>query len=154
MSYQDRLLEQINIKLDDLAEAGQRWIPLWVTHALCADHMVGLADDGEHREFWEYGTYMHVRRVVTQVINKRSDDNPHERRNFQLVLDGFERNRLQDYYVVTRDDEEIGVPIIGEFAITDDELDSKAALYRAMGQACFEHADELERFKEWRRRAA
>ena len=154
MSYHDRLLDEINERLDVLALRKQKWVPQWIAHEVCLSHRAALLADGIDREFWEHSAYMHVRRVVTQVINKRSGDTPYERQPTQLTLNGFNRDRLQDYYVVVRDEEEVAVPIIGNDAITDDELDVKVTLYRSMGAACYQHADEIVRFKRWRKTAA
>ena len=60
-------------------------------------------------------------------------------------LPGFEH--LQAYYSVKRGDDEIGVPIRD---LTDQEIDEKVALLRAMGSTCYAHANELERFKRQR----
>jgi hypothetical protein len=150
MSYHDSLKAEINAKLDALQTAGQPMVPRWVTHAICTDHESALAEDNEHSDFWRHGGYMHTRRMVTaECINKRGDgtgkstsDPP------QLLLPGFDREHLQDYYVVERDGEEIAVCVID---MTDGELEAKAQRHEAISSANAAHAQEIRDFIKWRR---
>jgi hypothetical protein len=108
MSYYDKLKEEIGAKLDALEAAHLPMIPRWVTHAICADHESALAGDSEHSDFWRHGGYMHTRRMVTECINKRGDGRSKSTGDpLQLPLPGFDRDHLQDYYVVERDGEEV-----------------------------------------------
>lgn len=142
---QAQLSAEINNLLDALQEEGREWHATWITHEICNRHSEGLADN-DHRDFWRHCGYSDCRREVTRCINRRAGDNPKEADLAQLKLPGYEH--LQRYYVVKRDDEDVGVPI---YDLTDDEVAGKAAMYRAMGTACFAHAKELERFREQRR---
>lgn len=153
MSYHDRLQTEINEAIDALIRERKKVVPQWVTHSICMAHRAGLKGTGDDRDFWEYCTYAKVRQEITRVINKRGATQGADPRTsgHQLVLVGFERHLLQDMYVVTRDGVEIGVPIVGPDAITDDELDAKAAQYDTMAATTRAHADELRRFKVWRR---
>jgi hypothetical protein len=149
MSYYDKLKAEIGAKLDALRAAGEPMIPRWVTHAICTDHESALAEDSEHSDFWRHGGYMHTRRMVTEYINKRGDgtskstDDPQ-----QLSLPGFDRNHLQDYYVVERDGEEVAVCILD---MTDKELEAKARHHATISLANAAHAREIRSFIVWRR---
>jgi hypothetical protein len=146
----DRLIAEINEYLDNAMKRGEPWIARWVAHGIVQSHRAGLADN-EDAAFFERTSYANVRETVRKVINKRAGTNPEQTADQgQIVLPGFERDHLQDYYVVKRDGDEIGVPVT---QLTDQELEQKAALYRSMGQACYAHADEIDRFRHWRREA-
>jgi hypothetical protein len=148
MSYHDKLKVEINAKLSALRAAGEPMIPRWVTHAIFTDHESALAEDSEHSDFWRHGGYMHTRRMVTEYINKRCDgtsrstDDPQ-----QLSLPGFDRDHLQDYYVVERRGEEVAVCVLD---MTDGELEAKARHHEAISLANAAHAQEIRRFIVWR----
>jgi hypothetical protein len=91
---------------------------------------------------------MHTRRMVTEYINKRGDGtNKATGSSQQLPLPGFDREHLQDYYVVERDGEETGVCILD---MTDGELEAKARHHEAIAGANLAHAREIRRFIAWR----
>jgi hypothetical protein len=101
MNYYDKLKAEIGAKLDTLQAAGEPMVPRWVTHAICADHESALAEGSEHSDFWRHGGTMHTRRMVTECINKRGDGTSKSTGDpQQLPLPGFDREHLQDYYVV------------------------------------------------------
>lgn len=144
MSYHDTLVEEINTKLDERMEQQLPLLANWVAHEICNAHASGLAQ-GEAADFWRHGGYEHTRDQVRRCINKRTEAiTPREP---QMSLPGFDRTHLQDYYLVRRGSDDIGVHVL---ALTDEEIDAKAAQFDAMGKACMEHADELRRFKGWR----
>lgn len=145
MSYTDRLVQEINAKLDKLAAESKPWTASWVAHAVCGDHTDGLATNDES-QFWRHCGYAAVREEVRRCINKRAGDQP-ERRTAQLSLPGYDH--LQNYYMVNRGGDEVGVPV---HALTDAELEGKATRYRAMGEACYAHADEIDRYRRNRGR--
>lgn len=149
-SYYDRMIGEINAHLDRLAQNNERWIASWITTAVCNDHAGGLRE-GEESHFWRWGTAHCVRELVRKQINARAGSSPEHQQQDQFTLAGFERTHLQRYYMVERDDQEQGVPVT---QLTDSEIDAKAREYRAMGTACYAHADELERYKDWRRKAS
>jgi hypothetical protein len=152
MSYHDKLKAEINAKLDALQAAGQPMIPKWVTHAICKDHEAALVADQEHADFWRHGGHMHTRRMVTEYINRRCDGtsesigDPH-----QLPLPGFDRNHLQDFYVVERGGEEVAVCVLD---MTDAELEAKAQHHEAISLTNAAHAREIRRFITWRKERA
>jgi hypothetical protein len=67
----------------------------------------------------------------------------------QAVLPGMER--LQKAYLIDRNGQMMLVPIN---ATTKIERIAKAAQYRAMGDGCYAHADELERYEPPEHKAA
>ncbi len=136
-SYEATLTTEINSILDKM---GKIWTPRWIAHAIVAEHKDGLVA-GEHSDFWKYCGYSKTRQMVTKCINKRAGDKK-SKDNGQYILPGYEH--IQSHYVVTRDDEDVGIPVE---LLTDEEIDSKADVYRKMGNACLDHADELERYK-------
>lgn len=148
MSFQNQLVKEINVELNRLMEERQEWNAKWIAHAICKNHFDGLADN-DHRDYWEYCGYRTCRDEVRRCINARIEDRPEGVKDRQLLLHGFEH--LQAYYVVHRGDEDVGVPIDN---MTAAEIEEKATLYRAMGKACFKHADELERYLSNRREVA
>lgn len=143
MSYRYQLNVEINEALDDLETRGTPWRASWIAHQICGSHTDGLGT-GDHADFWRHCAYEEVRDQVRRCINRRAGDRPNVD-DGQLRLPGYEH--LQSYYVVRRQEEDLGVPV---FDLTDEELDAKAAIYRAMGGACFAHADEIDRFRTLR----
>jgi hypothetical protein len=152
MSYYDKLKAEIGAKLDALQAAHMPMVPRWVTHAICADHESALAEGSEHSDFWRHGGTMHTRRMVTECINKRGDGTSKSTGDpQQLPLPGFDRNHLQDYYVVERDGEEVAVCILD---MTDKELEAKARHHETISLANTAHAREIRSFIVWRRERA
>lgn len=150
MSYHDQLVTEINVKLDALAGEKKPWEPRWVAHAILGDHdEAGLKKKlPRHHDFWSFCGYAETRREATRVINKRAGIRD-ETEDREPVFPGFER--LQRYYVVKRNGEEIGVAIED---LTDAELESKAAEYRSQADGCNRHANELDRYRRLRKSAA
>lgn len=148
-SYHNRVVGEINEHLDELAAEEKPWEAKWIAHAVCREHTDGLADS-EDAEFWRWSSYRTIRDLTRREINKRTDPPIGEKQDQQIVLDGFEREHLQDYYLVEREDTEVAIPVT---QLTDAEIGAKVAEKRAMGAACFAHAHELRRFKRWRRDA-
>lgn len=146
-SYHDKLTTEIGDVLDALAAKGERWHAQWITHAICDQHAAGLVE-GDDADFWKYTGYQTVRTHVRKVISDRAGDGADRAsRQQQIALPGFERDHIQDYYLVNREGDDVAVPIV---SLTDAEIEAKASLYRSMGRACFAHADELDRFVHWR----
>ena len=144
MAYYEDLTREIDEKLDAYIDADKVLNADWITSEICLDHKEGLAEN-EEAEFWEHGATRQVRNEVRRRINKMRGDRA-DRDPRQAHLPGFAH--LQSHYMIERRGDEVGVPI---FELTDAEVDAKAQLYRTMGASCYEHADELERFKDWRR---
>ena len=138
------LRKEINTLLDHLQSQDQALRPQWVTMEICRAHTEGLAQN-EHAPFWEYGGYTQTRKLATVCINAREQALPDEEGDGAPYLPGFEY--LQRYYVVQRQGEDVGVPVL---ECTDEELYAKAALYRSQSRKLVAHADEIERYIQWR----
>lgn len=140
MSYATRLNAEINALLDDLAREGKDWRATWVAHEICTRHSAGLtgADDAD---FWRHTGYSDCRREVRRCINRRAGDRPEHDHAQTDLLPGYKH--LQAYYVVEREEEAVGLPIQ---RLSREEIMAKASAYRRMGEACFAHADELDRY--------
>jgi len=147
MSYQDKLVIEINAYLDRLMEREQPLQASWIAHRICSDHELGLAAN-EDRDFWRHGGYTTTREAVRKCINKRAGDEV-ERDASQYLLPGFDH--LHSYYMVSREGSDIGVWI---YDMSEDEIEAKSEKYRKMGAACYAHADELDRFQRMRREQA
>lgn len=140
MSYETQLNAEIYKQLDQLSEMGQAWRAEFIAHAIVSSHAEGLPDN-EHTDFWRHCAYRSVREAVRRCINKRAgDERPADDRQYRIP--GYDH--VHAYYVVRRDDTDVGVPVSD---LTDDEIDQKSALYKKMGRECFDHADELQRYK-------
>lgn len=146
MSYEEKIKREIIAKIDELRRQHRSLHASWITHRVCQDHVSGLADN-DHADFWRWGGYRAAREYTTRCINQLEHGNK-DLDLKQQTFPGFDH--LQTYYVVERQGGLVGVPT--EF-LTDEEIDVKAAMHRAMGEANFAHADELIRYKAWRRDA-
>ncbi len=146
MSY-EQLAREIDTKLDERAERQQEWEPRWITNEICHDHRGGLVTGSEHATFWEHTGYSWTRKLVTERINQRADSKTVGKKVQQLSFPGFDREHVQDYYVVCRDGVDKGICVLD---LTDEEIDAKAEMYRKQAAANIAHATELERFKYWR----
>lgn len=141
-----QLLTEINSEIDAAIMGGQELQASWIAHTIVSRYDGGLTD-APSAEIHRWATRTTVREMVRRAISKRAGDRSDNERPQQIELPGFDRTHLQDYYMVKRGDDEIGVPIT---QMLDVEIDAKADEHRKMGAANYEHADELERFKRWR----
>lgn len=146
MSYETALNAEIDKELDRLGVLKQAWRPTFLTHAICSQHIEGLAD-GEHKDFWLHCGYEKTRAAVTRRINKRAADVIAPDDESQPRLPGYEH--LHIYYIVRRNGDDIAVHVDD---LTDEEIDQKIARIQEMGRTCFAHARDFRRFK--RERAA
>ena len=143
-----RLVTEINAELDRLAAQEQPWRATWVVEAICKEHLDGLiSDNTDDRQFWNYCGRAWVRREVTSIIGRRAGDKTDRGTPRQIELPGFDRDHLQDYYMVTRNGEEVGIAVT---RLTNRELEVKCRQLVAMADTCREHAAEIRRYLEWR----
>lgn len=147
MSYANQLTEQIHTVLDRLTADGAEWRPALIADEVVRSHDAGLAE-GDDALFWRHCGYAETRREVTRCINARAGDRPTGDSDPQFVFPGYQH--LQRYYVVQRDGEDMGVPV---FEMTDLEIESKVALYRAQARAQLAHANELIEYRAARRKS-
>lgn len=138
-SSENKIKQEINSILDDLDKRNEIWSPRWVAHMIVNSHKDGIRN-GAHADFWNHCGYSKAREMVTRCINRRAGVSK-ETISKQFILPGYEH--AQSHYVVTRNNDEVGVPI---HQCSDEELSLKANTYRKMGVACFAHADELVRY--------
>ncbi len=148
MSYHEKLNAEIDAKLDGLQAMRMPMVARWIAHTICTDHSGALIKGTDDADFWQHTGYAHTRKMVTERINKRCAGPKKEQGNGQLALPGFEREHLQDYYMVERDGEEIGVCVID---MADAELEAKAKHHEAISATNAAHAREIRRFVAWRK---
>lgn len=148
MQQNNQLMVEIHAVLDELEKKREPWIATWVAHHILESHDSGTYESDADQLFWRSTSYETVRKRVTQAINNRAGDRevPNDE---QIMLPGWER--LQAYYVVERNGDQVGLPV---WDLTDDELDKKSCLYRSFATANMKHADEIDQFKELRRGSA
>jgi Rps23 Pro-64 3,4-dihydroxylase Tpa1-like proline 4-hydroxylase len=117
----------------------------WIVQMILARH-----DDvaGEDAEFYRCASRKTVEAQVRQQINRfdvRAELTPDR----QMVLDGFER--LQRYYAFEERGVQVAVPVED---MSDAQLEAKEVELMAMGAGCYQHADEIRRYRDQRRSAA
>jgi hypothetical protein len=154
MSYHDRLVQEANHKLDDLAERKEPWRQKWIAIDICRDHEAGLvrADD-DHEHFWRHCGYEETMEVIGQVIKRRTDPDLDEEKK-EPTLPGFKH--LHAYYRIKRKTEDGKLERLAVHIddMSEDEILDKAGDYDAQSIAMREHADELRRFARLRKRPA
>jgi hypothetical protein len=136
------IMTEISAIIDRKEDRGEIIAARWVAHEIVARNEPVLPDSDARSEFFRWTAYTALRDLVAKHVRDRHGDKSEGPRRQQYDL-GFEREHLQDYYLVKRDGEEIFVPIVD---LTDSELREKAKVYRKMGKTCFEHAEELDRY--------
>ena len=113
----------------------------WVVQAILSKHN-DVA--GEDEDFYRCASRKTVESAVRQQINRfdlRAEVTPDK----QLVLEGFER--LQRYYAFEDRGVQIAIPVED---MTDAQLGAKQAELIAMGAGCYQHADEIGRYRAQR----
>lgn len=141
------LLSELTREIDEvlLGLNSQKKHPDWITQMVMARHPHIAGVDSE---FYACTGRAHVRDCVRQRLNRyklKAEATP----DTQIVLDGFER--LQRDYLIDEDGTQVAVPV---HEMTDAQLEAKATELRAMGAGCYQHADEIERYRSTRRDAA
>lgn len=142
------ILDEIASAIDARIAAGQTLQASFITQAVCGAHLEGLAAN-DHSDLWRHGGYRWVRDETRRYISKRLGTDETDTETKQSAFPGFEH--VQSHYLVRRKGEDVGVPAL---LMSDDEIEAKAAFYKSMGAACFAHARELVRFKDWRKSPA
>lgn len=146
MYSQTDLSREIDDVILDLESSGApRLHPDWITQTVLDRH----ADiEGEDADFYLCVGRETVRAAVRKRLNRYKAE-PSVKADEQIVLEGFER--LQKHYLIDEDGTQVAVNIN---VMSDAQLASKALELRAMGEGCFQHADEIERYRAQRRQAA
>ena len=137
MSYKKQLTDEIRQVLNRLADNRQQWRANMIATEIVSNHEHELQGDAF---FSRHNNWENTRREVNRVMKSMADIEPEETSN-QLVLEGFEK--LQKYYMVTRDDERVGVYI---YDMTVRELMDKKNELKAMRRGLEIHEDEIDRF--------
>ncbi len=89
---------------------------------------------------------------VRQVLNRLSEegdtpDKAGKKSSFQLSIPGFESERIQPGYWITRKKEPSFIPVMN---LTAEETRAVAEHHRKMGEGCQLHAEELDRLADWK----
>lgn len=111
--------------------------PDWITKAILNKHQ---KISGKDADFFAYNAREHVRNEVRRVLNQYKL-RPDIEADRQLVLPGFAR--LQQYYLVGRDSEQVAVRID---LLTREEIRAKHAELLAMAAGLMKHVEEFERY--------
>lgn len=112
----------------------------WVVHSLVLQHQEIRGADAAWYLTCAYG---HIRARVRDALRKQGLITEAQHADSQMVLSGWQH--LQQSYLVEREEVSQIIPID---LLTEEELLAKAYEYRVMGQGCFAHADELDRYRE------
>jgi len=135
-TYKD-LTAEITDKVEAFLTANRVCHPDWVTEALMQDH----ADlSGGDEECALFSMRANFRNEVRRHIN-RFKLTPELAADPQLVLPGF--RRLQMAYLVTRDSQQVAVPVQ---SLTNVEIEAKCIELVSMSNGCLEHVEELRRY--------
>jgi hypothetical protein len=143
-STTEKYEHEIAALVDKWADASRELVPSFLTKALIDNHVGGLARANEHTPFFEHYTYRGVRDHVGKYLLKKYGMSDEDKK--QKTFPGFEH--LQTHYMVKRGEEIVPVEVD---LISDDDLYANAKMLRRRGKACYAHADEIERFIEFRR---
>lgn len=139
-SQSDLFVEVCKI-IDDTVDKGQQTQASWIATSVITKHPEITGNDSD---FYTLCAREHVRDTVRSALRRykpqAGDSDPN------LVLPGFKR--LLKAYPIEREGDQVIVPID---QLSDPELDAKINELRAMGEGCFEHADELTRYKGQRK---
>lgn len=135
----NQLVKEIRSVIDCRMSRKEPIHPDWVTQEIISSHQ-GV--DGEDSDFYLCVGRETIRSQVRKQINRfaLSPEKAIET-DRQLVLPGYER--LQAFYLVDIGGEQVAVPIE---RMTRPQRKAKATELRAMGDGCYQHADEMERY--------
>lgn len=136
-------IEQVIAQFE--AESARALHPEWITQAVVQRHPDVAGVDAE---FWRVVGRAEVRAQVRNRLN-RYRVKPEVEPDAQLVLAGFER--LQQRYLVAEKGEQVAIRVQ---ELTAAQMLAKERELRAMGAGCFQHADEMARFRASRASAA
>lgn len=129
-------------------KSGKHLVPTFITHEIVKRHVAGLARANEHTPFYEHFAHKGCRSEVGRYISKTYGDEAADAKKPDTFF-GYEY--IQRHYVITRDGEDIAVPIDD---LTDAEIEARVEMLRKRGLACLAHADELERYRSLREKVA
>lgn len=133
-------IEAVIKEMDDLKTS--KLNPDWITNEVIKRHP---DIEGADADFWQCTGRADVRNKVRARLNKYkvSDDLSPDP---QLLLDGFER--VQQRYLISEGEVQVAIRIED---CTDEQILAKYNELRAMGDGCYQHADELMRYLQARK---
>jgi hypothetical protein len=136
-TYSDLKIE-IEKEIEELLDEHEPVLhPDWITKAILNRHH---KISGQDADFFAYNAREHVRNEVRRVLN-RYKLKPEIEADRQLVLPGFAR--LQQYYLVARDSEQVAVRVD---LLSREEVRAKYAELLAMAMGLMKHVEEFERY--------
>jgi hypothetical protein len=147
MSYSNKdLTVEIKQIINEAITTGTATSAAFIAMAIVSRHPFPHSWSGAHRDFAKLCVHGHVRNEVHNVLRpmKKQQD---EGGDAQLTMEGFER--LQRAYIVENDGD---LRVVRTDQITDAELLAKADHYDAMAAGCAEHASEIRRYVDQRRK--
>ena len=134
MISQKELEAEIVAVIDHQIDTHGKAIADWVMREVIGSKVEAQGDDSDWYKLCAFG---HVRSTVRKVIQKY-----HPSGN-QLTFKGFEY--LQRVYSIDRNGESCA---IRTELMTEIEMRAKAEQQRKMGEGCFKHAEEIDRFAD------
>lgn len=142
-----RVKAEINAAIDRMKLAGLPIEARWIAHEIAGTMNSAISGDGDEADTLRHALYRYLRDLTNKVFKERfADDSDGEPK--QLVFPGFAREHVRDYYLIKRGGTEVAVQVD---LMTDDEIDAYRERLYAHARTEIAHADELARFKEWRR---
>ncbi len=135
------LQEEVRNLIEELITNDEEADSIWIAEKILKGKR---PPEGRDKAWFMMCAYEALRHAISQVL-----------RQYKLkegVGSGDQRSlpgmkRVQRAYLIKRDGNHAMVPI---FKITEIEMEEKMVEIHAMGEGCFEHYDELSRFKDWR----
>lgn len=133
------LAQEIRAIVHDRIQRKEPIQPNWITQEIINTHSL---IEGEDSDFYLCVGRETIREQVRKQIS-RFKLSPDKALNVdqQLVLPGYER--LQVFYLVESDGEQIAIPLE---RMSESQRQAKIDELRAMGAGCYQHARELERY--------
>lgn len=139
MYLMTNLVEEIAELINGKIKEGITCNPNWITQQILANHPDLTGSDAD---FYTCTARETIREKVRKRINKfKLMPDSQLQGDSQVVIPGFER--LQRAYLTDQDGEQVAISIE---KMTHPQLCLKVTELRAMGDGCYLHADELERY--------
>lgn len=126
----NQLARETSAHVRRLADAGRPIDAALVAAGVAHEHRGGLAN-ADGAAFWRVGTFLYLRDAARRCINALQAPAGH----------GF--RRLQGFYLVRRDDCDLGLPVQ---MLSDDELRARAEELDRMAVGARAHAREIREY--------
>lgn len=136
-----QLTQEIRAIVHTRIQRKERIQPNWITQDIINTHPL---IEGEDSDFYLCLGRETIREQVRKQISRfKLTPDKAVNINQQLVLPGYER--LQVFYLIESDGEQIAIPLE---QMSDAQRQAKIDELRAMGSGCYQHARELERYRD------